>query len=311
MADSVVDTALRLPLIPAATTQLDAVRTFMVVLDKHDGESLGLTVVTFHERQTLLVQSLSDIGVIPSWNEAQANTSDALPQVKVGDFIIDVNGCAGDSQLMMEQLKQNKALHITVQHAPAAPASDAREDQQRERERLGPSPPTPLQELLKRSRVPEELDDYACSRCAHIAEKAGIPHERSSVSQTSGLFTETRDVLVIVLNRFSNISDDKGRFRPVKDRTQIAVPTVLSLEAGEYRLYGVVSHIGTSLAQGHYVADVRSLRDHQWYHCDDTAVNCLNVLPLYEVAEVTTLSKGADPYVLFYHRFREDMDIPA
>ncbi|CAK0883202.1 unnamed protein product [Prorocentrum cordatum] len=56
----------------------------------------------------------------------------------------------------------------------------------------------------------------------------------------------------------------------MKVRRRVACPTKLALPTGDYRLYGVVSHVGSGLSSGHYVAAVQSLRDGVWYECDDT-----------------------------------------
>merc|ERR1712023_335261 len=77
---------------------------------------------------------------------------------------------------------------------------------------------------------------------------------------------------------------------------------MLSLPTGQYRLYGVVSHKGDNLNCGHYIAAVRSLRDDQWYDCDDTLVKPINMRKLYEASEITATRPHTDPFILFYHR---------
>lgn len=169
--------------------------------------------------------------------------------------------------------------------------------------------PIALRDLIGVSQMPEEIEGYDCDRCRAIAEKSETEHTGSTMSQRAGLLSSSSDVLVVSLYRFLNSMDDRGNFRPVKVKRAVAIPTVLSLETGEYRLYGVVSHIGSNLASGHYVAAVRSRRDHQWYECNDATVTPLHLRNLYEVSEITATRPGADPFILFYQRFSADMEM--
>lgn len=169
--------------------------------------------------------------------------------------------------------------------------------------------PISLEDLIIMARSREELDGYRCDTCERTALKTGSGVQTCTASQTSGLLAETRDILVVVLNRFLNVVGTSGEYSSVKVRRQVAVPTVLSLPSGDYRLYGIVSHIGKNIDRGHYIATVRSLRDHQWYQCDDASVRPLHFEPLYQIAEVSRTRDDADPYVVFFQRFKGDMDI--
>lgn len=171
------------------------------------------------------------------------------------------------------------------------------------------SAPITLLELMQAVQLPEEIEGYDCDRCRAISLKSDSKFSRSTISQRSGLIAGTKDVLGIALYRFLNVLDEWGDFSPVKIRRKVRLPTVISLETGEYRLCGVVSHMGETLSSGHYVAAVRSLRDHQWYDCDDGHVRPLNLRSLYEVGELTATRPNADPFLLFYHRFSADMEI--
>lgn len=162
--------------------------------------------------------------------------------------------------------------------------------------------PITLEHLLVSSQYQEEIDGYRCGNCDAIASSCGVTRPTSVALQTSGLISSTSEILVLVLNRFLNITNEDGTFGSMKVRRQVAVPRVLKLAFGEYHLYGIVGHIGESTSRGHYVAAVRSLRDHQWYYCDDTAVRRIHLEPLSEVAGAIN---GADPYVMFYHRVSE------
>merc|ERR1712032_165816 len=159
------------------------------------------------------------------------------------------------------------------------------------------SQPVSLQDLMALAQHPEEIEGYDCDGCRRAAEQAGAPHVRSTMSQRANLLSETGEVLVFALYRFLNVIDGQGNFSALKVRRRVEIPTVLSVETGEYRLYGIVSHVGESLTNGHYIAAVRSLRDHQWYDCDDSRVKALCLRNLYEVSQVTATRSDADPFL--------------
>merc|ERR550514_2350192 len=61
---------------------------------------LGL-VIQCPEKKYILVESIKEEGLIPSWNKANENTPDM--QVKAGDFIVVINGKFGDSDAMLAE----------------------------------------------------------------------------------------------------------------------------------------------------------------------------------------------------------------
>lgn len=157
--------------------------------------------------------------------------------------------------------------------------------------------PVALQELLNAAHAPEVIEGYVCDAC-----NSGMERPRSAMTQQAGIISATGDVLIIVLYRFGHALNADGTFKPTKVMRQVACPTELALETGDYSLYGMVSHMGSSLSAGHYVAAVRSRRDDLWYECNDDRVTPLNVISLYNGRPVTALRAGAEPYILFYHR---------
>uniref|UniRef100_A0A7S4VA68 Ubiquitin carboxyl-terminal hydrolase n=1 Tax=Alexandrium monilatum TaxID=311494 RepID=A0A7S4VA68_9DINO len=168
-----------------------------------------------------------------------------------------------------------------------------------------------LEELIEAVQEPEEIRGYDCDTCAAAltafrheadAKRVKTVHARSTITQRAGLIAGTSDILIVALYRFLNVLDGDGEFTTVKIRRRVAIPTVMSLETGLYRLYGVVSHMGESLSSGHYVAAVRSLRDHHWYDCDDSQVRPIGDRCLSGVSEITETRPNADPFILFYHR---------
>lgn len=167
--------------------------------------------------------------------------------------------------------------------------------------------PITLQELMDAVRKPETIEGYDCDKC-----RAGTPTgedcPRSVITQHAGVIADTRDVMVVVLYRFGHALDAAGNFKPVKVKRQVAVPTKFDVESKSYSLFGVVSHLGSSLTAGHYVAAVRSRRDGMWYECNDETVTPLTMKALYDGRAVTSVRPGAEPYILFYHRDAVEAD---
>jgi len=160
------------------------------------------------------------------------------------------------------------------------------------------STPITLEALLGASRLPEVVADYDCDACRERSVQNGVSHVRSTMSQQACVISATNDLLIIVLYRFGQTLEVFGTFQPIKVTRKVACPKELELDTGSYSLFGVVSHMGGSLANGHYVAAVRSRRDGSWYECNDDRVEPLSLPD----ATVTSVKAGADPYILFYHR---------
>merc|ERR550514_777035 len=110
------------PAAPAAaeTTEAD----FKINIENSTGDAdMGL-VVQYPEKKYILVESVKEEGLIPSWNKANENTPEV--QVKAGDFIVAINGKFGDSDAMLAECKA-KSVSLAVKRAPqaAAPAEEA------------------------------------------------------------------------------------------------------------------------------------------------------------------------------------------
>ena len=102
------------------------------------------------------------------------------------------------------------------------------------------------------------------------------------------------NVLVLILNRGrGNIYDVKLDFIETIDITQFVQqkdrPQLI------YNLYGVITHIGQSGPNAHFVASCKSPIDNKWYRYNDAFVNPINNLQK-EVIEFGT------PYILFYQK---------
>jgi len=160
--------------------------------------------------------------------------------------------------------------------------------------------PIALEELLKSVQTPEEINGYDCDACRAASIEESREHVHSQMTQQAGIVSRTGDVLTIVLYRFCHTFDAAGRFQPSKVKRQVTFPTLLSMETGEYDLFGVVSHIGSSLASGHYIASVQ--REGMWYTCDDERVSPVTLKAVYDGRPISAMHPGADPYILFYQR---------
>ena len=102
------------------------------------------------------------------------------------------------------------------------------------------------------------------------------------------------NILVLILNRGKgNIYDVKLDFTEVIDITQFVLtkdkPQII------YTLYGVITHIGQSGPNSHFVASCKSI-DNKWYRFNDSIVHPINNLQK-EVIDFGT------PYILFYKKY--------
>ena len=102
------------------------------------------------------------------------------------------------------------------------------------------------------------------------------------------------NVLVLILNRGKdNIYDVKLDFSETIDITEFVlqkdIPQII------YNLYGVITHIGQSGPNAHFVASCKSPVDNKWYRYNDSLVN-----------PITNLQKEViyfgTPYILFYQK---------
>ena len=110
---------------------------------------------------------------------------------------------------------------------------------------------------------------------------------------TSKIFVSP-NVLILILNRGKgNIYNVKLDFPEILDITQFVlqkdVPKIV------YYLYGVITHIGQSGPNAHFVASCKSPVDHQWYRYNDAIVN-----PIIDIQKEVIYF--GTPYILFYQK---------
>jgi hypothetical protein len=98
---------------------------FKINLENVSGSPYSLgAVAQFPESKYILIESVKEKGLIPSWNKGCENTPEM--QVKAGDLIVVVNGVFGESDLMLAELKA-KAITLTVKRGQPATATQAAE----------------------------------------------------------------------------------------------------------------------------------------------------------------------------------------
>ena len=110
---------------------------------------------------------------------------------------------------------------------------------------------------------------------------------------TSKIFVSP-NVLVLILNRGKgNIYDVKLDFPETIDIS----PFVLLKDMPQmiYNLYGVITHIGESGPNAHFIASCKSPIDKKWYRYNDAIVSPITNIQK-EVIEFGT------PYILFYEK---------
>ena len=104
--------------------------------------------------------------------------------------------------------------------------------------------------------------------------------------------------LILILNRGkANIYNVKLDFPEVINITQFVLkketPNII------YNLYGVLTHIGQSGQNAHFVASCKSPVDGKWYRYNDALVNLITDVQK-EIIDLGT------PYILFYQKFKEE-----
>ena len=102
------------------------------------------------------------------------------------------------------------------------------------------------------------------------------------------------NILVLILNRGKgNIYDVKLQFWEQIDIT----PFILQKDKPKliYNLYGVITHIGQSGPNAHFVASCKSSINKKWYRFNDAMINPI------ENVQKEVIDFGT-PYILFYQR---------
>ena len=122
-----------------------------------------------------------------------------------------------------------------------------------------------------------------CNNCKQLYDSIYI----------SKIFSSS-NILILILNRGKgNIFNVKLEFTETIDLTQFVIqkdkPQMI------YNLYGVITHIGQSGPNAHFVASCKSQIDNKWYRFNDSFVTPINDFQK-EVINFGT------PYILFYQK---------
>ena len=135
---------------------------------------------------------------------------------------------------------------------------------------------------IENSKITGDNRNY-CNICKQLVDSI----------YTSKIFFSP-NILVLILDRGKgNIYDVKLDFTECIDITQFVqqrdCPQLI------YNLYGVISHIGQSGQNAHFIASCKSPINNKWYRYNDSIVNpIINIQK--EVIEFGT------PYILFYQK---------
>jgi len=110
---------------------------------------------------------------------------------------------------------------------------------------------------------------------------------------TSKIFVSP-NVLIMILNR------GKGNIFKIKLDFQLTIDTtdfVIQKEKPriKYNLYGVITHLGESGPNAHFVATCKSPVDNNWYRYNDALVD-----PVYDFQK--DIYDFGNPYILFYEK---------
>ena len=115
---------------------------------------------------------------------------------------------------------------------------------------------------------------------------------------TSKIYSSPNNLILILNRGRNNIYNVKLFFNETIDITQYVV-----LNNGNkwiYNLYGVITHIGQSGPNAHFVASCKSPVNNNWYRYNDAIVNPINDIQK-EVINFGT------PYILFYQKQNNNM----
>ena len=110
---------------------------------------------------------------------------------------------------------------------------------------------------------------------------------------TSKIFVSP-NILVLILNRGKgNIYDVKLDFNEEIDITEFVIKK--DIPQIKYNLYGVITHIGESGPNAHFIASCKSPIDNKWYRYNDAIVS-----PITNIQK-EVINFGT-PYILFYQK---------
>ena len=121
-----------------------------------------------------------------------------------------------------------------------------------------------------------------------------ICHKLNDCSYTTLIYSSP-NILILILNRgkdnIYNVKIDFSEEIDIYDYVQYKLPN----KRLKYTLTGVITHIGKSGANAHFVASCRSSVNNKWYRFNDALVNMINNVQ-------KDIIDFCNPYILFYRR---------
>ncbi|XP_024524235.1 putative ubiquitin carboxyl-terminal hydrolase 11 [Selaginella moellendorffii] len=138
------------------------------------------------------------------------------------------------------------------------------------------SQPVSLESCIREYTKDDVLDSWHCPKCKRNQKDAVKKLELGKLPRN----------LILHLARFK--CDSSGSVEKID--TTVEFPQILTLWEQEYKLYGLINHMGDS-DYGHYTATIK-LPNGKWYSFDDEVVEEIFDLPRC----------SSDAYILFYHK---------
>ena len=82
---------------------------FKVLVDKTDGQMLGLTLSSQRDRGYLKIKRVKSSGLVQQWNDDHPDLA-----VQPGDRIVEVNSIRNDGHQMREEIGKDQILELVV-----------------------------------------------------------------------------------------------------------------------------------------------------------------------------------------------------
>ena len=115
---------------------------------------------------------------------------------------------------------------------------------------------------------------------------------------TSKIYSSPNNLILILNRGKDNIYNVKIEFDEIIDITQFVL--LRDIPKMIYNLYGVITHIGQSGPNAHFIASCKSSIDNKWYKFNDAIVSSISNFQK-EVIELGT------PYILFYQKNKSNI----
>ena len=145
-----------------------------------------------------------------------------------------------------------------------------------------------VQKMIDRSFEKTPLTDYKCDACKSTADQWQVAHLKM-----------LPDLLFVHFKRFLTFKTITNRICIEKDTTVVQLSSTLRLQSAdspcgnEYRLVGVLRHLGSSPSVGHYVTDFLEQKSNKWLCANDTSIT---------PSEASQFTRSRDSYICLFER---------